>query len=239
MATDVLKLVAEVLRDPQAVVERASDPAEFAVDVPRLLGIGVVGLALFGAIVGSYRGGPQVAFAAVKMPLLLLLPTVVALPAVRSLWAALGAEASWLRLGAAGLVGVARTAVLAAALGPVLWLVYSLGTGYHLSVLLLALALVVVGVPGVSVVGRVLPTAGAEARAAALVSALLLGAITAQTGWLLRPFVARPTASISFLRPVEEDIFSSLFATALSSVGHYPGWDVERKGLLSRPQEER
>ena len=32
------------------------------------------------------------------------------------------------------------------------------------------------------------------------------GAITAQTGWVLRPFVARPEAELTFLRPIDSDV---------------------------------
>ena len=42
------------------------------------------GAALLGAVCGSYRGGIQIAFAAVKMPALFLVPLLVALPAVHA-----------------------------------------------------------------------------------------------------------------------------------------------------------
>ena len=60
----------------------------------------------------------------------------------------------------------------------------------------------------------------------------------AQSGWLLRPFVARPTVEVAFLRPVEEDIVSALVYTNLSAVDHYPGWDARSDGAIGNWSEE-
>lgn len=227
-------LLASVLRDPIGVVESTDDPAVLQQRIPHLLGMAAGGAALFGVVVGSYRGGLQVPYAALKMPLLLWIPVMLTLPATRALWAATGEEVSWRRTSVAGLVAMARMGVLAAAAGPALWLIYSVQPDYHLSVLLLAASLVVVGLPGLTVLMRALPRRGVRTILAGAASLLVLGICTAQTGWLLRPFIARPTAEVALFRPIEEDIFSSLSQTSQSAVGIYDGWDVESKGLLRR-----
>ena len=66
-----------------------------------------------------------------------------------------------------------------------------------------------------------------------------LGVVGAQTGWLLRPFVARPRAEVSFVRPVESDVFSSLHTAFDSARGRYDGWDVRAQGFLADEREER
>ena len=67
------------------------------------------------------------------------------------------------------------------------------------------------------------------------VAAILMGLTTAQTGWLLRPFIARPTAEVTFLRPIEADIASSLTRSTRSAAGDYRGsWDPEQQGLIHR-----
>jgi len=228
----VLSLISKVLRDPGGLVQAADTSEDFSWLAPRLLGMVLVGATLFGVVVGTYRGGLQLAFAGVKMPVLLLAPIVVALPAIRALYGFCDVHTSYARIALAGLVGTARTAILAAALGPAVWLLYSLEPDYHLSILILAAALMLVGLPGMTVVARSLPDGGKHRWAAALGSMLVLGLVTAQAGWLLRPFVTRPTAEVSFLRPVEEDVFSSLGATTRSAMGVYSGWDVQSQGLL-------
>lgn len=230
---EVFSLVARVLRDPLEVVDSASDPVALRSVAPRLLAIAAAGAAVFGAVAGSYRGGEQVVFAAVKMPFLLWIPVALTLPVVRALWASCEVEVPWTRVAVAGLVAMARTAVLAAALGPVLWLLYSVRPDYHLSVLLLAGTLAVVGLPGLSVLARAMPSGGRRRGLAMAGSLFVLGLCTMQTGWLLRPFVARPTAEVAFLRPIEEDVFSSLGATTRSAVGDYSSdWEPESRGLL-------
>ncbi|MFN7143973.1 MAG: hypothetical protein ACK4YP_09370, partial [Myxococcota bacterium] len=103
-----------------------------------------------------------------------------------------------------------------------------------LSVLLFAGMLVLAGLPGLAAIARAIPAGGHRRWTAAGGSLLLVGLILAQTGWLLRPFVARPTTAVALFRPVEGDIVSGLGTTAASSVGFYRGWDAERGGLLSR-----
>ncbi len=230
--THVFTLVSQVLRDPIAVVDRTQTPDALSKSAPMLLGIAVVGSAIFGAVVGSSRGDLQVAFAAIKMPLLLWMPVMLALPACYALWTSCELAVTWNRVVAAGLVAMARTAILAAAAGPVLWLFYSISPGYHVSVLALAAALVVVGTPGMSVVARAMPTGGRRRGLAMLGSLLVLGLCVAQSGWLLRPFVSRPAGDVTFLRPIEEDVFSSLAATSRSAVGDYSSdWQPERQGM--------
>ncbi len=229
---DTLSLVIATLRDPQRLVNDHDRPEAVAVLAPRLLLITSAGAATFGAVVGSYRGDLQVAFVALKMPLLLLVPVLVTLPAVHAAWRAAEVDVSWQRLALASLVGLSRSAVLAAAAAPVLWLLYSLGIDYHFATLVMAAALVAVGLPGFFTLLGAAPGGGRLKALATMGCLVLLGLSTAQTGWLLRPFLARPTAEVTLLRPVESDVFSALYSTTRSATGYYPGWEAERSGHL-------
>lgn len=232
---DLLAVTTRLLRDPNGLIDDHDRPVELARIAPLLLGLTVGGGALFGLMVGSQKGDIQLLYGAVKMPLLLLAPPLLSLPAVHALYKASGVGVSWPRLSLAALAGMARSAILAAALGPVLWLLYSVDIDYHLAVLLLAGSLGLAGLPGVLSLLRALPRGGDMRILAGVGSALLLFFAFAQTGWLLRPFVARPNAEVSFLRPIEEDVFSGLGATSRSAGGDYGGWDVESRGLLAPP----
>ena len=72
---------------------------------------------------------------------------------------------------------------------------------------------------------------------ASVVAIGVIGVVTMQTGWLLRPFVARPPVEVAFLRPVEEDVFSSLAATASAAAGVYQHWEAEPAGAVGEWQE--
>lgn len=229
-----------LLRDPQGLVDDVAGPGGLPAHAPALLGATVLGGALLGGIVGSHHGGTQTLYAAVKTPILLVLPPMLALPAVEAAWSLVGTPVRSVHLRAAALVGMARMAVLAAALGPLVWLWSSGGIDYHLAVLGFAGTLMLAGIPGILTVLRALPEPAELRRFAVVGSLAVLGGVFAQTGWLLRPFVARPAAEATFLRPVEADVWSSLGATRRSARGdYYGGWDSSSRGFLvdERPGE--
>ena len=122
---------------------------------------------------------------------------------------------------------------------PCVWLWSSAGVDYHTAVMAFAGTLVLAGLPGLLTVLRALPRPAQMQRFVMLGSLALLGAVFAQTGWLLRPFVARPAAEVTFLRPLEENVFSSLHASQRSARGDYSGWKTEQKGFLSGISQRR
>lgn len=230
--TPLLALTSTVLRDPRALLDAHDDPKRYAELVPQLLMLTAGSAAVFGATVGSYRGGLQVAYAGLKAPFLLLLPLVLALPALQAWWASQGAPVPTGRMALVGLVGTARTAMLAAAASPAIWLLYSLNIDYHVAILILAGTLAGASIPGWWVHAVALPGTGLRRAAALAVTVGLIGGLTAQTGWLLRPFVARPTVEVTLLRAVEADVFDAMDNSAAAATGRYRDWEVEPAGAL-------
>jgi hypothetical protein len=233
-----LELTGLLLREPERLLGRERDDEQTADNLallaPRLLAITLLGAALLGLVIGSYRGELQYLYAALKTPLLLLLPVLIGLPAIRAFHGACDVEVGWTRLALAALVSVARTAVLAAACAPVLWLYLSWNPDYHRAVLAMAGTLVLVGIPGLLTLIAALPEGGRQRPLANVASIAVLGVLLAQSGWLLRPFIVRPRAEITLLRSVEADVFSSLASTGSSARGRYRGWHAEGAGLLGR-----
>jgi len=233
--TTTLAVVGVLLRQPEQLLTDAGDEAErdrLALLAPQLLGITLIGAAIFGLVIGSYRGDLQYLYAALKTPALLLLPVLIGLPAIRAVHGACELEIPWSRMALAALIAVARTAVLAAACGPVLWLYLSIQPDYHRAILALAGCLLLVGGPGLWTLIRALPAGGRNRPLATFASLAVLGVLLAQSGWLLRPFVVRPRAEVSFLRPIEADVFSSLASTRRAANGDYRGWEARSGGLL-------
>lgn len=235
-----LTVVGVLLRQPEQLMASVDDGAErdrLALLAPKLLGITLIAAALFGLVIGSYRGELQYLYAAIKTPALLLLPVLVGLPAIRAFHGACELEISWSRLALAALIAVARTSVLAAACGPVLWLYLSLAPDYHRAILAMSTCLIAVGAPGLWTLIRALPEGGRQRPLASFASLVVLGVLLAQSGWLLRPFVVRPQAQVGFLRPIEADVFSSLASTQRAAKGDYRGWDARPGGLLGNQRE--
>lgn len=221
----LLQLTVRVLRSPTSLLE--GDRVPLAKYLPGLLVLVVLAGGLFGLVIGSYRGGIQHLYAAIKLPAVLMLPLLVTLPATRALYVAAGVPLGYDRLAFAALVGVARASLLAAAMGPALWLLYSVHLDYHRAVMCLCGALVVAGAIGLFTMARMLPSGGRLRACAHLAALVVAGVVFAQGGWLLRPFLVRPRAEITFVRPVEADVFSSVNAAFRSARGDYRGWDAE------------
>jgi hypothetical protein len=230
----LLALTGVLLRDPQSLVvdDEHDTQTRLIALAPKLLALTLIGGAAFGMVVGSYRGSIQYLYAALKAPMLLLLPMLLGLPALRAFLAACELQLSWSRLALASLLAVARTAVLAAATSPVLWLYLSLHPDYHRAVLAMASALVLVGLPGLWTLTSSLPSGGRNRPLAHAAALLVFGVLLAQTGWLLRPFVVRPRAEIALFRPIEANVFSSLRATQSAAQGRHVDWEARGGGLF-------
>ena len=231
----VLDTCAALLRDPVAL-GRGDPRATLQTHGTALLGITIASAAVLGAVVGSYRGGVQLAYAAIKTPVLWLLPVVVALPAVHALYRVFGIAVDYGQVALAALVGTARAALVLGVASPALWLALSIHIDYHRAIVALCAALVLAGGLGLYTIAAILPGHGARKVGAHVLAVAAMGVVLAQGGWVLRPFIARPRADVAFLRPVESNVFASVAASWRSAQGRYEGWETRREGLLATPE---
>jgi hypothetical protein len=208
-----MNLLSELVRSPNTLIERASGP-EYAARVPQLVAIVLGCGTIFGAEVGSHHSAWQAIFAAVKMPWVLLPPTLLAGAAMHALCDVVGLQSSFRRATVAGLVTMARVGVLVVSIAPVHWLACAVVHQYRFTALSTAAVLVSAGLFGI---GALCNTAmgfrSAKAGPQLVVlagSVLLYGATTAQAGWLLRPFILRPHLPALFIEAPESDIFTEL-----------------------------
>jgi hypothetical protein len=220
-----------VLRRPSALF--TDDPGELAERTPSLLVVLALGAGTFGAVVGSQRSVLQALYAGTKVPMLVVGTLIVALPAVAALYRAAGSPLSRPRVASGLLVAGARLGVVAGAIAPWLWLALSLGIPYHLAVLTVVGALGLATLPALGVVRQILGE-GPRFPLATFGSAVALLCAGAQTGWLLRPFVSRPTQEVAFIRPIESNALEAASVTGLSAVGVYGGWSPRREGLAGK-----
>ncbi len=209
MSADLFTLL---VREPEALVDRAE--ADLGRYAPPLLML-LVGATLgFGFTVGAHHSLLQGTYASLKMPLVFLAPPLLAAPGAAAVARALGLGLSPSRAAAAGLVAMARIALFAIAFAPILWLAARVVHSYRFTALGTTLVLVVAGLGGLRVLFRA-PRDGIRAdvwaRLGALAAAALLyGAVTAQTGWLLRPFILRPDYVAGLFQAPESDVFTEI-----------------------------
>ena len=99
-----------------------------------LLTIGVCA-GLLGATLGFYRGGAQILFAAIKLPLVIVLTAAVLTPLLTCVNHALERPANLRRDLLLVLSSLARATIVLAALLPLLWLGLAIDAAYHTMVM--------------------------------------------------------------------------------------------------------
>jgi hypothetical protein len=221
MSTTILGRMDHLLRDRAGVrasIERGIDlPATARAALLAIAG----GSALFGAALGSFRGGVQVLYAAVKLPLVVLLTAAVCAPALTAMHRALDRHAELRRDLALVLSALALASLVMAAEAPILYLAVATGASYHQLILMGFGAGAVAGAVGLGfLVAGLAPGAGRGAVALGLV--LVLALVGVQMAWMGRPYALRPrTPEVPFLRGVEGNAFQALEETWGSARGRY------------------
>lgn len=214
--------VDQLLKHPGLVLRALSAPEGLAARTRTYVQLLIAGTATFGAALGFYRGGAQILFAAVKLPLVTLVLLAVVAPLLYALNRALERPASMAREVALLVAALARGALVLAAETPLIWAAHALGAGYHRLVLLTVLTCSLAGI----VSFRFLWTAlSMTTRARWLVTSMLvltMGVVGAQASWIFRPYLVRPRATdVVFLHPLEGSFSESLGDTFSSARGHY------------------
>ncbi len=221
--------IALLLRDPQRVAARCRREDTLPSLAAASLLATLAGAAVFGGVLGSFRGGWQIATGAAKVPLALVATLAVTVPAFYALAAALG-RAWTMRTAIAVTLGAAgRASLVLLAAAPVLWLAMSSGLSYHAATVAAAAAYGLAGLAALGVLLRAL-----EGRAHGVPTALafiaVFAAVGGQTAWTLRPYLGRPSHSRVPLLRANEGSFADAVVTSLrSSAGIYAhaadAWD--------------
>ena len=227
-----------LLRDPGEVARRCLNEEGLKPLALASLAAVALGAAVFGGVVGSFRGDEQILFAALKIPVALLGALVICVPAFHAIAASLGRPWPLRTVIALTLAAAGRAALVLLATAPALWLVFDLGLGYHGSALLATAAYVLAGVAALGVLVRALGKSRHRLTTALAFVAVFMAAM-GQTGWILRPYLVRPqTPEIPFLRELEGSFADAVYRSSRSAAGVYDRARVEVSNeLMSTPRE--
>lgn len=196
----LLANAAGVLR-PGSAGERL--PARTAVALVILFGV------VYGGLMGTFYGQDQaprllqMAYSAAKVPLLLLLTFLLALPSFYVLNMLLGLAADFPQAVRALLATQAGLTVILSSLAPFTVLFYASTTEYDAAILFNALIFAIASVSAQRLLKRFYaPLIRRNPRHRTLVRVWLIAYafVGIQMGWVLRPFVGRPDSPTTFFR---------------------------------------
>lgn len=217
-----LALVDRLLRDQRTVLARIDRGEELGALARTCVITIAAAAAIFGATLGAHRGGLQIGYAAIKLPLVLLLTAGLATPALTALDAAVGGRADLRRDLATVLAALALAAMLCAATAPIVLLADRLGAGYHDIILLTVACCGAGGLGGFVFFLRALAGRGGPRRLVGGVFLAVCAVVGCQLAWTLRPWAVRPrTVDVPFVRAIEGSFLDALGGTLDSARGIY------------------
>ncbi len=208
-----MSLIEQLLRDRAGVTARikAGDRV-----IPLMLATIAIAMAVVGAALGSYRGGVQIAYAAIKLPMVLIGTAVLSAPALTAIGTALG-RPSRLSVDLALVVtALAFGALLLVSCTPLILVGRALAVPYHRFILAVVGMFAIAGMASLRMIVR---ATGLTAAVAGL--CVVFALVCGQLAWALRPYLVRPRAEVEFLRPVEGSLVDSISEALDSARGVY------------------
>jgi hypothetical protein len=184
-------LVNRLLRTPADVARDCREDRDQR-DVASIALVAIaVGAALFGAAVGSWRGGAQIAFAALKLPIVTLGTLALCMPAFYAVAAVFGRPWSLPAAVSIMLAAGARFSLVLLAATPVVWLTVNLGASYDAVKLVASFAYALAGLGALGLLLHGLGE-GAGRVATVLTFVTIFLFVGGQAAWILRPYIGNP-----------------------------------------------
>jgi hypothetical protein len=226
-----------LLRDREAMLARIRKGTDLPAILRTMIATIAVCMAIVGAALGSYRGGAQIAYAAVKLPIVLLGTAALSAPALSAIGAALGRRARLSADLALVMAALAFGALLLAACTPLILVGRALELDYHRMILATVGVFSIAGLAALRMVVRgVALEAGPGWRTAVAGLCLVFSLVGGQLSWALRPYLVRPrTPEVPFIRDVEGSLFDAVHGAFRSARGLY---DRDAAPLGEREQHE-
>lgn len=208
-------IVDDLLRDRPAVLSRIRTGDTLAVTRAMVATI-VVATAIVGAALGSSCGGAQVAYAAVKLPIVLLGTAALSAPTLTAIGAALGRPARLAHDLALVITAIAFGSLLLVACTPVLLLAHALSVSYHATILLVVAMFALAGLAAL----RIVVAAGTGRATAVAALCVVFALVGGQLSWALRPYLVRPASrdtDVVFVHPLEGSLVDAIADTLHST----------------------
>jgi hypothetical protein len=216
-----------LLRDRETMLARIRANVNISGILKTMVATIAVAMAIVGAALGSYRGGVQIAYAAVKLPLVLLGTAALSAPALTAIGRAAGRRSRLVQDLALVMSALAFGSLLLAAGTPLILLGRAVDLSYHKMILM---TVTLFGIAGIAALGMVIHAVSIEAmrdgsrgwRTAVFGLCIVFVTIGGQLSWALRPYLVRPrTEDIPFVRAKEGSLFDAISGAFNSARGIY------------------
>lgn len=223
MTAGAFGVIDQLLRDRAAIVTRIAEGRDLAAIVRAMVATIAVAMTIVGAALGLHRGGVQIGYAAIKLPLVLLGTAALSAPALTAIGAALGRRARLAEDLALVVTALAFGALLLASCAPLILAAEAFEVPYHKLILVVVALFACAGLASLRVVVGALAKERAPGAAAAIAGLCVVFALVGgQLAWALRPYLVRPrTPEVPFLRPVEDSLVDAVLGAARSAQGDY------------------
>ncbi|MCW5806786.1 MAG: hypothetical protein KIT31_30785 [Deltaproteobacteria bacterium] len=221
--TRAIDMIDMLLRDRAGMLARVRAGTDLHAVIRTMAATIAVAMVVVGAALGSFRGGVQVGYAAVKMPLVLLGTAALSAPALSAIGAALGRRSRLSSDLALVMTALAFGALLVAACTPLLLLGRAMHIGYHRTILV-AVAMFALGGGAAlrMVVGELAAARAPGWRSAITGLTIVFTLVAGQLSWALRPYLVRPqSVDVPFLRQVEGSFLDAVPEAIRSARGIY------------------
>lgn len=218
-----------ILRAPAGVAEQCRSDRDVAGIARTALLTLAISATAFGAAVGSWRGGRQIAFAALKMPIGILGTLAISAPAFYVLAAIFGRPWAMRPVLSLVLSAGARFSLVLLAMTPPLWLLINFGAHYDVIKVVATVVYALAGLAGLEVLVRGLGDGPGKHMTIGLFVAVFL-LIGGQNAWVLRPYLGTPGAQDVTLFTRERE--GGLVVQLLQAIG------VLRRPAREQPSEQ-
>ncbi len=216
-----------LLRDREVMLARIRAGTNLAAILKVMIATIAVTMVIVGAALGSYRGGVQIAYAAVKLPLVLLGTAALSAPTLTAIGRAVGRRSNLVQDLALVMSALAFGALMLVAGTPLILLGRAIDLTYHQMILM---TVSMFGVAGVAALHMIIRAVSIENlrdgtrgwRTAVFGLVIVFVTIGGQLSWALRPYLVRPrTPEVPFVRAIEGSLFDAITGAFQSARGVY------------------
>jgi hypothetical protein len=216
-----------LLRDREVMLAKIRAGTNLATILKTMVATIAVTMAIVGAALGSYRGGIQIAYAALKLPLVLLGTAALSAPALTAISRAVGRRSRLAQDLTLVMSALAFASLLLVAGTPLVLLGRAINLSYHDMILM---TVGMFGVAGLAALWMIIHAVSIESmrdgskgwRTAVFGLCVVFTVIGGQLSWALRPYLLRPRAQeVVFVREKEGSLFDAITTAFDSARGVY------------------